>query len=200
MFYFSLLIALLCPFKFSQKVSNYIHQSFLVYQFLQFLHNSILPFNIYFFLLGLSEPLQRSIQPTSLPLYLLEAELEMRPRSWGLPQRAGLGKWSRRRKNWWKGALERSLLWGLPPTSEPYTDVPRIVCLQLPSPVVEGCPKRHQLHPTLTLVLLAVLVQRPSGSSLCQKAIEAWKHTVTKKFPSPLYIECWCLKISVVFL
>lgn len=73
-------------------------------------------------------------------------------------------------------------------------------CLQLPSPVVEGCPKRHQLHPTLTLVLLAVLVQRPRGSSLCQKAIEAWKDTVTKKFPSPLYIECWCLKISVVFL
>lgn len=192
MFYFSLLISLLWAFKFSPKVSSYIHQSFLVYQFLQFLHNSIL--HLFFPVGGVRTFTEKhpAYFPPSLP-----------PRSragdevsvLGTTPESRLGQVKQREEELMEGSTwevsalgPSSYLWALHR------------CLQLPSPVVEGCPKRHQLHPTLTLVLLAVLVQRPRGSSLCQKAIEAWKDTVTKKFPSPLYIECWCLKISVVFL
>ena len=53
-----------------------------IFPCIQFLHN-IWPFNIYFFLLGVSEPLYWDIQPGSLPLHpILKAEPETRTWFW----------------------------------------------------------------------------------------------------------------------
>lgn len=114
--YFSLLISSLCPFKFSQKVSNYN----------LFLYTTSYNFYIIvFYLLTFSFSCwgcsHRNIQPGSLPLFLLlETELETGTQSWRQgptrswrqgpgpaerSERAGWASEAGEGRNWWEGAF-----------------------------------------------------------------------------------------------